>query len=604
MVFSEEELNSWLVEDLRKYLVARGVPLRGGVRKADLIKKVLAAELLGLSVSSSLEDKQEEVNRRRASKLTIGCIKIPFPESIASGWMKEFVYFPDLTTKYIQDYAEKSISVKGMKEGENLMNGGHVKEVQFNNISECLRYCFIRGRVVPQTRINESPYSVWVCLNVTTCEVLTGECGCIAGFSESCKHVFALLKFIADKVAKGLNKTCTSKTQVWNKTVNKSPNRIHRPARLSTVSFKRCHPEYVPDVVKLQRNTFDPRSVHDREPSRIDWSKLAAATNNTASVLCFRKPANSMDHSYSVPSSIISEADPLSMEEIASKTPRENFWRSLSENRTKKDLLKIDTLTQGQSENKKWFSFRHGVITASVAHDVLAKFKKCFSSSSSSVDNLVGKILGYTDSFKAPALSWGIEHEKYARKRYITMSRKKHKYFKCKEAGLTIHNEKFMIGASVDGSINCFCCGFGNLEIKCPFSHRDKNVIEYVSQKDSCLKVVDGQYFLKSNHCYATQMQHQMYVTGASYCDFVVYLPKESCIVRVSRYEEYGSQLVPLLESFFYEHILVELYEKRIYDIFVCKKILKEIVNEASKQVENETIMKELNQLSCPSSSK
>ena len=48
--------------------------------------------------------------------------------------------------------------------------------------------------MVPQTRVSEKPYKVWVSVNnLASCEILTGECGCIGGYSESCKHVFALM---------------------------------------------------------------------------------------------------------------------------------------------------------------------------------------------------------------------------------------------------------------------------------------------------------------------------------------------------------------------------------------------------------------------------
>ena len=35
---------------------------------------------------------------------------------------------------------------------------------------------FIPGEVVPQTRISESPYKVWICIHTESCEILTSEC--------------------------------------------------------------------------------------------------------------------------------------------------------------------------------------------------------------------------------------------------------------------------------------------------------------------------------------------------------------------------------------------------------------------------------------------
>ena len=87
-------------------------------------------------------------------------------------------------------HAKKSVAEKGFKEGKNLQLANHVRSVEYNNISDCIKYCFIRGEVVPQTRISESPYKVWICMHTEVCEILTGKCGCVAGYSESCKHVF------------------------------------------------------------------------------------------------------------------------------------------------------------------------------------------------------------------------------------------------------------------------------------------------------------------------------------------------------------------------------------------------------------------------------
>ena len=37
-----------------------------------------------------------------------------------------------------------------------------------------------------------------------------------------------------------------------------------------------------------------------------------------------------------------------------------------------------------------------------------------------------------------------------------------------------MHSENFLLDAGVDGGVTCSCCGIFNLEIMCPFSHRDK----------------------------------------------------------------------------------------------------------------------------------
>ena len=208
------------------------------------------------------------------------------------------------------------------------------------------------------------------------------------------------------------------------------------------------------------------------------------------------------------------------------------------------------------------FDYRKGVITASISHNVLTKVRN---PARSSGDTLVARVLGYNRQVKTAAMSWGIEKEKYARKRYVN------------------------------------CCGVGNLEIKCPFSHRDKNIQQYVNQRNSCLAqstdTVDVDYILKQNHHYYTQVQHQMYVTGALYTDFVVYLPKESAVVRVKRDDCFANISIPQLKQFFYDFIVPEMFTKTIYNKRVCQDTLDSIINKVVQVADQEKVQHELNQL-------
>ena len=87
---------------------------------------------------------------------------------------------PDMAMSDIEVYFSKNNDRKyANTEGKNLYEGGHVTEVEYNNISDCLQFCYVRGKVVPQTGIGENPYSVWVCLSTTSGDILTGECGCL-----------------------------------------------------------------------------------------------------------------------------------------------------------------------------------------------------------------------------------------------------------------------------------------------------------------------------------------------------------------------------------------------------------------------------------------
>ena len=108
---------------------------------------------------------------------------------------------------------------------------------------------------------------------------------------------------------------------------------------------------------------------------------------------------------------------------------------------------------------------------------------------------------------------------------------------------------------------------------------------------------VDVEYILKQNHPYYTQVQQQMYVTGALYTDFVVYLPKESAIVRVKRDDCFANISIPQLKQFFYDFIFPEMFTKTIYNKRVFQDTLDSIINKVVQVADQEKVQHELNQL-------
>ena len=108
MVLTQDDLKDWNMNTLTNYLTERGVTLSGGgSRKADLIRKGLASDLLPLRTLPSQEGKSKEIARRRLLKLKVGCISIPFPEVIMQGWMNDYIYYPNLTMDCLTHYAKK-----------------------------------------------------------------------------------------------------------------------------------------------------------------------------------------------------------------------------------------------------------------------------------------------------------------------------------------------------------------------------------------------------------------------------------------------------------------------------------------------------------------
>ena len=92
-----------------------------------------------------------------------------------------------------------------------------------------------------------------------------------------------------------------------------------------------------------------------------------------------------------------------------------------------------------------------------------------------------------------------------------------------------------------------------------------------------------------------------MYITGTSYTDFFIYLPKESTIVRVKKETCYANVSVPLLKKFFYDSIVPEILQKMIHQKYVCKDVLDDLLdNVVQATTDNEKVQYELNQLTLP----
>ena len=60
-------------------------------------------------------------------------------------------------------------------------------------------------------------------------------------------------------------------------------------------------------------------------------------------------------------------------------------------------------MTLEQSSNDKWFLYRNGIITATVAHSVIAKYKR--EPSTQAIENTIAKIIGISKHARTAATS-------------------------------------------------------------------------------------------------------------------------------------------------------------------------------------------------------
>jgi putative phage-type endonuclease len=156
-----------------------------------------------------------------------------------------------------------------------------------------------------------------------------------------------------------------------------------------------------------------------------------------------------------------------------------------------------------EQRTPEWFAKRLGKVTASRIADLMAKTKTGPGASRANylAQLVTERLTGTpTESYKSPAMDWGIEQEAAARAAYSART------------GVLVDEVDFVdhptmqAGASPDGLVG----EDGLIEIKCP---NTSTMLEYLEDRTIPTK-------------YRLQIQWQLAVTGRDWCDFVAYDPR------------------------------------------------------------------------------
>ena len=109
------------------------------------------------------------------------------------------------------------------------------------------------------------------------------------------------------------------------------------------------------------------------------------------------------------------------------------------------------------------------------------------------------------------------------------------------------------LGASPDGKGDCDCCGADCVEIKCPYTYKDKSIDDICNVHKHHLLSKNGEITLKDSSPWYTQVQMQMYACKYSDCHLVIYtqVPPYSNVIKVSFNAQWWDEKKPKLTMFF-----------------------------------------------------
>ena len=570
-------ISNMKVDELKSFLKLRGLKTSG--RKEELIARVFIAFENDVPLVKTAVEVEEDLKETYFKKLKIDDRNIPDPFQIPHGWSEEgdgvmfwpMLTYPDIFTYLMFFPAElgsSDMSDYKLCKSYSYFRNGWLEPLLYHNLSGS-KYCIIKGRCRPSQSVNNPPRKLWIIFEKVG-KIRACHCSCMAGLSQTCNHVAAAFYRIESAVRNGLtNPSCTSKPNQWlpsRKTLEDVPGKI-KDLNFVRDDFALRGKKKKWRLTTKEKKEFDPIFSSNKPLQLVDVaSALEEIAPNSIIHTAVAEPEIDFHIKNEVNSSV-PKLEATSLDDIVILSSSKNeFLENLYSIMSVENIQKIENITRGQAENKKWFTFRSGVITGSKAHEVMTKMRKVQNRSGGCIDmwSLNQKISGRTFiDPNVPALKYGRDYESEAVESFRIEMLKSHKGVKISNCGLYILKEMPFIAASPDGIVSCECCDISCLEIKCPYSINytsptAENVnLPYLTRAD------DGMLCLKQSHKYYTQCQMQMVATGLQKTYFVIWTPHGISIEVIKFDENFWKSLKEQLHMYYTTSYLDSLFSRR-----------------------------------------
>ena len=414
----------------------------------------------------------------------------------------------------------------------NLFRCGHIQMIHVTTDENLL---WVKANCLPEMR-KDRVYKVIVSLRKPGLEVISAQCGCPAGKgpNASCKHIaalcYALVNFYqCGKLPDFL--VCTQKLQEWNRP------RAKRVDLISVENLGARRQELVNPNLQRARPTpsqYDPRPLHLRHSFSAALERMRVTLLNlnqqcgllTVLPVCVENIHH--DHSYSLTTTEHGPAPTPSQQPLfVSESPYspEEMTRLCKEAKatfsvTQVECVRVEATTRSQCKSTEWYLARVRRITASKCGKILNQKQW--------TPALLKNILYCKPMIHLPqSIQWGIANEDNARHAYIThMQAEGNTNLQVEPCGFIIHPTMGWLGASPDGVVNdpSNNPSLGIVEFKCLFTQRDNIPQEACTDPTFyCSLNNEGKMVLNRSHLYYHQVQLQLYVSAAHWCDFCIF---------------------------------------------------------------------------------
>ena len=221
---------------------------------------------------------------------------------------------------------------------------------------------------------------------------------------------------------------------------------------------------------------------------------------------------------------------------------------------TTEEVKLIQEMSIGQRNNPLWFDARQWRITSSNFGKVCNRqFRQLYPPS------LVKSILGDYGTPRTAAIQWGCDHEAEAISSYTLKTLNS-----VRECGIFLSTSIPYLATTPDGIVPLSGMDFGLVEVKCPFKHRKNKIVDACSDASFCLQVTDinNTVILKRTHDYYYQVTGQLALTGAQFCDFVVWTEVDIFIERIHFDSKLWNEMKSKLAHFYHTCLGLEILER------------------------------------------
>ena len=209
----------------------------------------------------------------------------------------------------------------------------------------------------------------------------------------------------------------------------------------------------------------------------------------------------------------------------------------------------IESTTREQSNSERWKNERKYRFTAS-RFQLISKRQR-------NHDKFAAELIS-PKPFSSRYVEHGLKYEPVALREYEKIMLTRNTPVKVLKCGLVISLHLPILAGSPDARVVDFGCEhhFGLAEVKCPETKYHVTPLEACEDPTFCCEAVNGQCRLKRDHAYFAQVQGQMGVTGASWCDFIVYTKKGISVERIAFDPAYWAELRQKLASYYFAHFI------------------------------------------------